>query len=241
MGNASRWTIRFATLLASFAAGAIARADVTGSFDGQISGPSLPVAVNAAAAFSQAGKAITGTIALDGTLAGAYTVNGRATPKKVKLSGFGPGGARLTWAGKIGGDTVAGKVRVKGSGKLGGVLAMTRNVSSGDGAGCDAVYTQNADYFATNLLGDALTACTACHVPGGTAGPTRLHVLVSDPLATARSIALLVDPASPTTSRIVVKPLLIVPHGGNQAIVSGSTQEQSLRQWVDLVTQAHCN
>src|SRR5262245_48176021 len=66
-----------------------ARADVTGSFDGQASGPRVAVPINAAATFKQTGKAVTGTIAVDGPLAGAYLVSGKATAKKLIVSGLG--------------------------------------------------------------------------------------------------------------------------------------------------------
>ena len=79
------------------------------------------------------------------------------------------------------------------------------------------------------------------HEPGLQAGATRLHVDTNDPLATARAIALLVDSADPSASRILEKPLNLVPHGGGLQITPGSTQDQILSQWVGLVAQANCN
>ena len=223
----------------------IARAEITGSFEGQWSGKKLSQPLNVAAVLVQAGKIVTGTLAL-GTagapLAGNYTLTGKATPKKVTLSGFGPGGARLSWSGKIVGDTVSGKGGAKGAGqRLAGVLAMTRNPALGDGTGCDAVFNQNMPLFVDHVMAQVLSTCTACHVPGGQAGSTRFHVTTTDPLATARSIAPLVDASNPTASRILQKPLQVLPHGGGQQIAAGSAEEQTLTQWINLLAQAHCN
>jgi hypothetical protein len=46
-----------------------------------------------------------------------------------------------------------------------------------------------------------------------------------------------VNVADPEHSRILEKPLAILPHAGGQRIVAGSAEEQTLRQWVDLVAQ----
>ena len=221
------------------------RADVTGSFDGALSGKKLPQSISVALAVSQSGKALSGTVALPADLAvfgGAYLVHGSATPKQLKLSGGGGAGAVFAWRAKIVGDTVRGKARLKGpGGKLAGTLAMTRNVSSSDGSGCDPVFNQNQMFFVDQVLGQALTGCTACHAPGLQAQATRLHVLRTDPLATARAVAPLVDSANPSASRILQKPLNVLPHGGGPQLVAGSGPEQLLRQWVDLIAQAHCN
>jgi hypothetical protein len=219
-----------------------AAADVTGSFDGQITGRKIVPTVAAAAALSQAGSAVTGTLALGGdAFAGAYLVQGKATTKRLKLSGSA-GGASISWKAKIVGDTLQGKAKLKGSGgRVVGTLVLQRNVSAGDGSGCDAVLAQNQTFFVDKVLGQAMVSCPACHVSGGQASPTRLHVTSSDPTATARAIAVLVDTANPTASRIVEKPLAIVPHGGGQQIAPGSAEAQLLQQWVDLVAQARCN
>lgn len=232
-------------VLVGVLAAAGARADVTGSYDGQMTGGSIPSPVPAAAALSQSGKFLIGTVALDGdpaTVGGAYLVNGRATPKKVKITGVNPAGAVLKWRGKIVGDTVQGRARamVRGA-KLAGTLALVRNVSTADGSACDAVYDANAVFFADQVLGQALTVCTSCHVPGGQAGPTRLHVSAADPRGTARQIALLVDSANPSASRVLAKPLNLLPHGGGAQLTVGGAEEQILGQWIDLVAAAQCN
>ncbi len=237
--------VRLGLLLTSTVAVPMARADVTGSFDGNLAVKKLPQPLSAAAVLSQTGKAVTGTVALPADLAtfgGAYLVYGTATAKRVKLRGTGPGGLAFTWRAKIVGDTVSGAAKVKRPGaKLAGNLALTRNLSAGDGSGCDTVFNQHQTSFVDQVLGQALASCTACHAPGLQAGATRLHVTPSDPLATARAVALLVDSATPSASRILQKPLNLVPHGGGMPIMAGSAAEQILQQWVDWVAQAHCN
>src|SRR5262245_7491042 len=218
-----------------------ARADVTGSFDGQASGPRVAVPINAAATFKQTGKAVTGTIAVDGPLAGAYLVSGKATVKKLIVSGLGPNRAKLKWKGKIVGDTISGKAKLIGTTRVIGILSFTRNVSTSDGSGCDSVYDAHTSQFVDQVLGQALTTCTTCHGPGLQAGSTRLLVSVADPLATARSVATMVNSADPDASRILEKPLLLVPHGGGQRILPGSAEETILHDWVTLIAQAQCN
>jgi hypothetical protein len=231
--------------MVALAAPSAARADVTGSYSGQIVGAkkgAQPVA--AAAVFSTTGSAIAGTIALGGSpaaYAGAYLVSGKATPKKIKVTGSSATGATIAWRGKIVGTGLQGKVKVRASGsKLVGTLTLSLSVSSGDGSACDGVYQQNATLFTGQVLGQALVACTACHVPGGQAAATRFHDLADDPLATARSVALLVDDADPSASLILEKPLDLVPHGGGQQILPGTMEEQIVMQWVDLIAQSGC-
>lgn len=232
-------------LAGSILAVSVAQADMTGSFDGNLAGKKLSQPLSAAAALSQTGRVVTGTVALPADLAtfgGAYLLTGTATPKRIRLRGTGPGGLTFTWRARILGDTARGGAKVKGPGaKLVGSLALTRNVSAGDGSGCDAVFNQNQTVFVDQVLGQALGTCGACHAPGLQAGATRLHVTPIAPLATARAVALLVDSVNPSASRILQKPLNLVPHGGGLRIAAGSAQEQILQQWVDLVAQAHCN
>jgi hypothetical protein len=233
------------TVLALAIGAAPAAADVTGSYDGAVTAKKLPAPVAIAAVFSQAGTGLSGTVALPADVAvvgGEYLVVGKATPKRVRVSGFGPGGAKLVWRAKILGDTLTGKLTAHGhGGKVAGLLAMTRNVSTSDGSGCDAVYTANQSTFDDQVMGVALTACTECHAEGLQAGATRLHVSTGDKLATARAVALMIDSADPSSSRILQKPLNLVPHGGGQRIDPGSTEEQVLTSWVELVAAAHCN
>jgi hypothetical protein len=229
-----------AATLGAFSVVAVAHADVTGSSEGEISGRKIVQPIAAAAVFTQTGKDLTGTIAVGGDLAGAYIVHGIATPKRVRVSGT-VGANLLKWTGRITGDAIRGKLRLRGaSGKIVGTLALTKNPPLADGASCDAVFDANQTTFTDQMLHGALLACTSCHVPGGQAADTRVRVTASDPLATARNVAALVDSANPDASRIVEKPLKLVPHGGDQQIVPGSPQETELRAWVALVAAAHC-
>ena len=220
---------------------ASARAALTASYDGQLVGKKLAQSLAVSAALSDlGGGAVSGTIAVAGDLSGAYLVNGTATAKRLKLKGS-VGGATLVWKAKILGDTLQGKARLKGAAaKLVATLTLQRNPPLGNGTGCDAVFTQNRTFFEERVLGDALVSCTACHVPGGQADASRFHVSASDALATARAIVPFVDGADPATSRILRKPLALVPHGGEQQIVPGSEQAQALEQWVALVAAAGC-
>ena len=232
-------------LLAGVGGIGLARADVTGSYDGQISGKKLPQPVAAAATFSQTSKRITGTVAIgtgSAAYVGDYLVTGKATPKRIKVTGQSATGATLVWTGKIVGTGLQGKAKLHApASKVVGTLALTLNVSSSDGSACDAVYQQNTTFFTDMMLGQALVVCQTCHVPAAQAAATRFHDLVTDPLATARSIALLVDTADPSLSRIIVKPEYLVPHGGGQRIVPGGTEEQILLQWIALLAAAHCD
>src|SRR5581483_9419938 len=121
------------------------RADVSGSFDGSVTSKARADAVAISAALSITGRTVAGTVALPSDLpviGGAYLVHGVATRKRVNVSGTGATGGRFTWKAKIAGDTLRGKMRVKGPGaKLAGTLTMNRNVSTTDGSGCDAVFT----------------------------------------------------------------------------------------------------
>ena len=64
---------------------------------------------------------------------------------------------------------------------------------------------------------------------------------MSLPSATARSMAALVDASNPDASRLLQKPLDVLPHGGGVQITAGSAEETILRQWVELVAAANCS
>ena len=223
----------------------VAAADVTGSYDAGLTPKGSTDAIAAAAVLSQVDKAVTGTVALPGdleTFGGQYLVAGKATRKKVKVSGTGLNGVLFKYRGKITEQTIRGKAKLKGAGgKLRAILAMTLNVSVGDGSACDAVYTTNETFFLTQIMGQALTSCASCHNPGLQAGATRLHVNFGDPRATAREMALLIDSVNPGASRLLEKPLNVLPHGGGLQIAPGSAQEELLAQWADLIAAAACH
>ncbi len=226
------------------AAGAVAHAEVTGSYDGDLSDPKLTASIAAAAVLEQAGKDVTGTIALAGdqtTTGGAYLVRGKATTKRVKVNGFNGNGVKLTWVGKLAATGATGKAKLKGPGqRQKGTLALTLNAPTGDGTSCDPVYSANAAIFGGQVLGQALVTCSTCHVAGGQAAATRFHVVPSDALATARAVAEMVDPEAPGASRVLAKPMLAMAHGGGQQIFAGSAEAQSLLAWVTLVAESGC-
>ena len=220
--------------------------DVSGSYGGTLAsrggGPAT-----ASAALTQSGRSVSGTIVLELAAveaAGAYRVTGRTSGRRVRVTGTSDAGARLFWRGIVKGSGIAGSARVRTAqgGRLVGTLTLARNDAAGGTTttSCDAVYAQNQAFFDAQVLGQALVTCAQCHTAGGQAQATRLRVTPSDPLATARSTMLLVDRTNPAASRLIEKPLAILPHGGGQQIVPGSPREAILRQWIDLVAQAAC-
>jgi len=198
------------------------------------------------AVFKQVAKVVNGTVALPGDLAtfgDQYLVIGKAT--KVRLKFQGPGddnGAFLKGNLKVSGSTLSGKVKIKlpGSKSLNGKVSLTANPPVGDGTSCDAVYQANKTFFDDSVM-DALNKCGECHGTALQAESTRLHVNLIDPLATARAIAPFVDSTNPSASKLLVKPLNLVPHGGGSEITAGSAEEQTLQQWIALIAAAHCN
>ena len=235
------WAMTVAT--AVMGAG-LARGDVTGSSDGTLVVKNIPAPISVAGVLSQAGTVVTGTLAIGGdasTGAGAYMVHGKATPKRVKVAGI-LNGVAVSWRAKITGTTLAGRARLKGgSVKLVGTLTLTHNPPLADGSACDGVFDANAVLFTDQVLATALLGCTACHVPGGQADATRFRVNMSDARASARSLAPLVDSSNADGSRILEKPLALVPHGGGQQITPGSSEDLTLRQWVGLIAVAGCS
>ena len=238
----SAWTM---ALLAGVVLGTgTTQAQVTGSFDGSVTGPRVTTPLNASAALLQMGPFVTGTLALASVppdFAGIYTLTGKATTKRLKVSGVSATGALLKWKPKITPGLLQGAAKVKGSaGKLKGTLALTQNVAAGDGSSCDGGYTGNTTFFVDQVLTQVLDACTTCHVSGGQADATRFRVTVGDPLATARSMALLIDAANPDYSRLLLKPLDLLPHGGGVQIAPNTVEANTLHQWVLLIAQANC-
>jgi len=221
-----------------------ARADVVGSFEGTLASKSGTVPISAV--FKQVAKVVNGTVALPGDLAtfgDQYLVIGKATKVRLKFSGAGKDhGAFLKGNLKVSGSTLSGKVKIKlpGSKPLNGKVSLTANPPVGDGTSCDAVYQANKTFFDDSVM-DALNKCGECHGTALQAESTRLHVNLIDPLATARAIAPFVDSTNPSASKLLAKPLNLVPHGGGSEITAGSAEEQTLQQWIALIAAAHCN
>src|SRR5581483_6321119 len=162
--------------VAALVAAPAARAQIKGSFDGALDDAQRGVPLTAAAALSQVGKVVSGTMVFAGDPAaygGAFLVHGKATKKRVKLSGV-YNSFTLKWTAKIAPGTLTGRAKLKAPGtKIAGILALTENVSTADGSACDGVYDGNTTLFHDQVLGDALTSCRACHVAGGQADAAR--------------------------------------------------------------------
>jgi len=240
------WLVRgvLAVLAATAGAAAAQTVDLTGTYGGQLEVTRPRQVAAASGTLTQAGKAVTGTVTITTSLPAlndTYDVRGAVRGSRVRLVGRGASGAHLVWRAAIVTTGLAGAARLRAPGAhAAGRLALDRS-PTGSTASCDAVFTQNQAFFVDQVMGQVLEPiCATCHVGGGQAQATRLHVTAADPLATARSVALLVDPTTPASSRILQKPLALVAHGGGQQIQSGSPQEQILRQWIDLVAQSHC-
>jgi mono/diheme cytochrome c family protein len=234
----------FAVLAATAGAAVAQTVDLTGAYGGQLEVTRPRQVASTSGTLSQAGRAVTGTVTITTSLPAlndTYAVHGTVRGSQLRLVGRGASGAHLVWRATIVATGLAGPARLRARGAhAAGRLALDR-APTGSTASCDAVFTQNQAFFVDQVMGQVLEPiCATCHVVGGQAQATRLHVTAVDPLATARSVAVLVDPTTPASSRILQKPLALVPHGGGQQIQSGSTQEQILRQWVDLVAQSHC-
>jgi hypothetical protein len=54
-------------------------------------------------------------------------------------------------------------------------------------------------------------------------------------------VAPFVDSSNGDGSRILEKPLALVPHGGGLQITPGSSEDLTLRQWVGLIAAAGCS
>jgi hypothetical protein len=227
---------------------ASARADVVGSFEGTLAAKksaTMPVS----AVFKQVAKIVNGTVALPGdvaTFGDQYLVVGKATKVRLKFSGAGKDhGAFLKGSLKVSGSTLKGTVKIKmpGSKPLSGKVTFTANPPVSDGTSCDTVYQDNQEnkMFFDGSVMDALNKCGQCHGPSLQAESTRLQVNLIDPLATARAIVPFIDPANPSGSKLLTKPLYLVPHGGGVEITAGSVEEQALQDWIARIVAAHCN
>jgi len=225
---------------------AVAATSLTGSYAGQLRVARPSQTFDVAAALTDAAGVLSGTVVLgatDPTLAGTYLVQGKLRGTRIRLIGSSSTGARLVVRGTLNASGVAGRARVRVAGtRAKGRLTLTRRVATGDGSACDAVFTQNQQFFTSQVMDQVLVpVCSACHAAGGQAQATRLRVVRGDPAATARATVLVIDQSAPTSSLLLTKPLDAVPHGGGRQLTAGSTQAQILAQWVDLVAQANCS
>jgi hypothetical protein len=217
---------------------AAARADLTASYDGTLTIPRAAEEAIVASGLMQAGASLTGTVAVNAVtegVTGLYYVTGSLKKTRFKLSGSSDTGVVFGWKGRTTDSSLSGKAKLKGGGvRVKGTLVLTKRVSQPP---VDPPTTCNNDFFTGQVMGGVLTICAGCHVQGGAAEHTTFRVTLGDPIATQASVALHVDVADPDHSRILEKPLAILPHAGGQRLVAGSTEEQTLRQWVHLVAE----
>ena len=80
--------------------------------------------------------------------------------------------------------------------------------------------------------------CRACHNPTGVASPTRLHfpeknVPAAKIDAFGDSLVELIDRNDPEKSLLFVKPTARVTHAGGERITKSSSEEATLRAWID--------
>ena len=218
--------------------------DLSGSYGGQFELVRPRQVAASSGTLTQTGLVTSGSVTVTTSvvaLNGTYDVRGTVRGARVRVTGRSATGARLVWRAAIGATGLAGPARLTAPGvRASGRLALDRT-PTGNAASCDAVFTQNLTTFVDQVMGQVLEPiCSACHVAGGQAQATRLRVTPADPQATARSVALLIDPANPSASRILQKPLALVAHGGGLQIQPGSTQEAILKAWVDLIAKSGC-
>jgi hypothetical protein len=218
------------------------RAELSASYDGTLAVPGGPGAV--AGALLQQNVAVTGTLAVEvgqPDVSGVYFVNGQMRGTKLTLSGTNASGMQLRWRARQRGETLRGKVRLRGPGrKRKGTLTLARrhvDPPATPPVTCDSAY------FTGQVMGRVLQpVCANCHSAGGAAQTAALRVTAGDPLATQASIAPLVDRQDPASSRLLQKPLNLLPHGGGQQLSPGSDEHEILLQWATLVaTGQHCS
>ena len=221
-----------------------ARADVTASYDGEISVRKPKDRGSIAGALNQVGRTVNGSVAVsmkDGVVSGVFTVNGSARGGKVKLVGVNANGVALRWSGKVRkGGSLVGAAQLSGKRHMKAMLTMRRR---SNGPPSSPPSTCDSSFFTGQVMGRVLKPnCAGCHVAGGAAQATSFRVTPTDARATMESVALHIDKAHPDESRILQKPLAQVPHAGGLRFVPGGDEHKILQQWVQMVaTDTQCN
>jgi len=243
MTGTRRWLqslgIVFALAVSVARAGA---ADVSGSYDGSLSMPSRDTG-SVAGALEQTGAVVHGTLALslgDAALDGVYYVNGTSKGSKVSLGGANGTGVKLKWVGTNSGIGLTGTVKLKGStGKYKGAMQLTHRAAEPP----PSSQTCDSPFFTGQVMGRVLTpVCANCHVAGGSAQSANFRVTPNDLIATQQSVDGMIDLAHPEESRLIKKPLGLIPHGGGQQLANGSDEINILTQWAQLVaSNQQCN
>ncbi len=212
------------------------------SYDGQfvVAGTHETAAV--AGALGEANATLNGTVAIglkDPLAAGVFYVHGTVKGTTLRLVGANGSRMQFRWKGTESGGTLVGKARLRGpKERMRGRLTLERRAAvtpPTGGTPCDPVYF--ADPVMTSVL---VPICSHCHAAGGIAQATSFRVTPADPAATQASTNLQVDVANPSASRLLEKPLALIPHGGGQQIAAGSTEEQVLAHWADIVAAGNC-
>jgi len=221
------------------AAAANTSQDISGAWYGSVTVARSAQSGAATCMLAQAKQFLSGSLTVDAAgvgLSGKFQVRGKSRGKKLRLAGT-LGQQHLRWKGKWDAtqSVWTGKVVVKGGATVKGLLTMSRD-------GGATAPTCGNDYFASNVMPVVLEPiCAACHTAGGAAAATTFRVTAGDPNATVLTAARQVDPANPTQSKLLLKPLATLPHGGGQRITPGSVEEQTLTQWITLVTAPGCS
>ncbi len=206
-----------------------ASADLNAAWEGTITSKGSNLA-DVAAALNQSGAQVIGTVALGQDP--VFNVTGSAHGKRVKFRGLNSGGSTFTWAGTAVGDQLRGKAKVRGSSRMRGTLVLSKSIVEPP---AQPPQTCDSSFFTGQVMGVALSRCAGCHVAGGTAANAALRVTLGDPIATQESVDNLIDKQDPDSSRLLKKPLNLLPHGGGQQLVAGSNEDQILHQWINLV------
>jgi hypothetical protein len=220
-----------------------AHADLTASYDGTLTVKRSPAA-SVAGVLTQAASAVAGTVAISGNPAmdGIYTLTGQRRGSRISLLGVSNTGIRMKLSGKVSDESSFSAVaRTKGpAGKSRGVLAFSRRAPEPPPEPrehCDS------SFFTTDVMQRVLVpVCANCHTAGGVAQATAFRVTAGDLLATQDSVASQIDLHDSAASRLLLKPLNQLAHGGGQQLQDGSTEFETLRRWAELVaTNQQCN
>jgi mono/diheme cytochrome c family protein len=219
---------------------AVARADLTASYDGELrTGRARTVAVVGALVESNGTVTASVDVALTDPRGGVYFLSGFRHGRHIVLRGINGAGSRLAWHATIRRTELSGVARLslRRHRAHGSLVLRVRAVTPPPPPSktCDSAYFR--DVVMKQVL---VPICGQCHVPGGIAQGANFRVTASDPVATEESVALNIDTADPSASRLLQKPLATIPHGGGQQIVPGSSADQILSHWVDLVASGQC-
>ena len=212
------------------------------SYDGQFTVAGTHETAAVAGALGAANAAVNGTVAIglkDPLAAGVFYLHGTLKGAKLRLTGANASRVRLRWTGTVSGDTLAGKARIRGpQGRMRGRLTLQRRAvvqPPSGGTPCDPVY------FADPVMASVLVPiCSHCHGAGGIAQATSFRITPADATATQASTNIQVDVANPSASRLLEKPLALIPHGGGQQIAPGSPEAQVLANWASIVAAGNC-